>query len=208
MPFTTTSTTHIKDSDKNFLFLSVDGANILPMSFSVCQFLKENGYTTLLIDGNLGVSTQDEIDTDLDKVLSDKAAISKAIHTTKGVSYLSGKASHPFATKSKNYQNQFLADLNTLSGNFDKIFAALSSESSNLQELWLSWAEKKYLFFQTENLFLEKTAEFLHNYPNQIDGLISLNKNPHLSRLAWIRLKKIIPDLPELIIDIKQTVQE
>lgn len=207
MPFINAPLQNTNAFYKNVLFLSVDGGDTWTSALSLCQFIKSQKLLPLLVDGDLGVSLKEKIDLHLDKVLMDKAALSKAIHYTKQIPVLSGRATHPLSTKPKSFQRQFLSDLIILSGNFDKTIVSLSLENTNLQELWLSWAEKKFLFFQTNNLFLEKTAQFLLDYPNQIDGLISLNNNPHLSRLAWLRLKKITPDLPELISDIKQTVQ-
>ena len=208
MPFINIPLQNTNTLYKNILFMSVDGSDTWSSAFSLCQYIKNQNHLPLLVDGNIGVSLKEKIDLHLDKVLMDKAALSKAIHYIKQIPILSGKAIHPLSVKPKSFQQQFISDLIILSGNFDKTIVSLSSENISLQELWLSWAEKKFLFFQTSNLFLEKTAQFLFDYPNQIDGLISVDNNPHLSRLAWLRLKKMFPDLPELISDIKQTAQK
>ena len=207
MPFINNSPQTENLSFKNILYLSVDHSDIHSQTVEIAKNYLTQNLNPLWIDGNLGFSDNDKIYTPLDKMLNDKAAISKAIRKINHLSILSGKATHPLVTLPLNFQQQFISDLSLLSGNFDKMFVSLSSSDTQLQELWLSWADKTYLFFKTENLFLEKTAQFLSDYVSQIDALISLNPNPHTSRLAWLRLKKMIPDLPELILDITKAAQ-
>ena len=99
---------------------------------------------------------------------------------------------------------QFFSDLQIYEEHFDRVIIAISSQNFHLQQLWLDWTDRTFLFFKNDNLSLEKTVNFLINHAHRVHGLIGTDKNPHETRLAWMRIKKIVPDAPDLILDIKK----
>ncbi len=204
MPFTVLAPLPVMSKIKKILFLSLENRPIHSLTVEYARFLQQQSLSPLWIDGNLGNSDSNKIYDPLDKMLQDKAAISKTIRRQKDLSILSGKANKTLLNCSKTFQHQFLCDLNTISIHFDKLIVSLMTSDNDFQDLWLSWAESRYLFFSSDNFSLEKTAQFLINCPYKIQGLISTDSNSHQSLLAWIRLKQIVGEVPPLITDIKK----
>ena len=64
--------------------------------------------------------------------------------------------------------------------------------------------ENIYLLFNTKNLFLNRTASWLKENENRAKGLIGIGKNDQEILLAYQRLKEILEDVPELVLDIKK----
>lgn len=193
---------------KSILFLSVDKQKIHAKTAEFARSQLQNLGNILWIDANLGGSEYDKMYIPLDKVLHDKGALPKAIRHSKQLSILSGRSSKPLSLCSEIQQKQFLLDLTTLSENYTQIIVSAETIQPNLQNLWLDWAQKKFLLFSCENLALEKTADFLKENAHKIDGLICLDSNENKAYLTWVRLQKIIPNIPKLILDITKTAQE
>ncbi len=185
---------------KRILMTTADQSPIYQETEKLARFLQHQEQRILCVDGDLGNGVAEN--PYLNQVLQDKGAITKAIKKIKQLSILGGKSELSLAQQPQWFQQQLLSDLQFYEENFSRIIVAIGSQNIQLQKLWLSWADKTFLFFQNENIFLEKTAEFISKYKEKINGLIGVDSNPHETRLAWMRLKKIIPETPDLIVDI------
>ena len=187
---------------KRTLITTADEAPVYRTTESLAQFLQSQNQRILLIDGDLGNGSADN--PELTKVLHDKAAIPKAVKHINQMAVLSGKADCSLAQNPESFKMQFFSDLQIYEEHFDRVIIAISSQNFHLQQLWLDWTDRTFLFFKNDNLSLEKTVNFLINHAHQVHGLIGTDKNPHETRLAWMRIKKIVPDAPDLILDIKK----
>ncbi len=187
---------------KKILMTTVDQSPVYQETEKLAFFLQHQEQRILCIDGDLGNGVTSN--PDLDQVLQDKGAIPKAIKKMHRLAVLGGKANYSLAQTPDWFKLQFISDLQVYEEHYDRMIVAISSQNFQLQNIWLNWADKTFLFFQSENLFLEKTASFLSQYPDKIFGLIGTDKNPHKTQLAWMRLKKIVPSTPDLILDIKK----
>ena len=185
---------------KRILMTTADQSPIYQETEKLARFLQNQEQRILCVDGDLGNGIAEN--PNLTQVLQDKGAIPKAIKKIRHLSILGGKAEQSLAQTPNYFQQQFLSDLQIYEEHFHRIIVAIGSQNTDLQNLWLSWVDKTFLFFQNENIFLEKTAEFLIQHPKQVYGLIGISPNPHESRLAWMRLKQIVPQTPDLILDI------
>lgn len=187
---------------KRILLTTADEAPVYKATENLAKFLQSQQQRTLLIDGDLGNGTADN--PELSQVLHDNAALPKAVKHINQLSVLSGKADTSLAQNSQSFKMQFFSDLQIYEELFDRVIIAISSQNTHLQQLWLDWTDKTFLYFKNDNLSMEKTVNFLINHTHQIHGLIGSDKNPHETRLAWIRLKQIVPDAPDLILDIQK----
>lgn len=187
---------------KRILITTADQSPIYQETEKLAKFLQNQDQRILCIDGDLGNGVTEN--PYLDQVLQDKGAIPKAIKKIRHLAILGGKSNLSLAQKPLWFQQQFLSDLQVYEEHYNRMIVAIGSQYTQLQNLWLNWADKTFLFFQNENIFLEKTVEFLINHPNCVYGLIGINTNPHETRLAWMRIKKIVPETPDLILDIKK----
>ncbi len=187
---------------KRILLTTADEAPIYKATESLAIFLQSHQQRTLLIDGDLGNGTVEN--PELSQILHDKGGLPKAIKRINHLSILSGKADTSLAQNSESFKMQFFSDLQIYEELFDRVIIAISSQNIHLQQLWLDWTDKTFLYFKNDNLSLEKTVNFLTNHTHQIHGLIGTDKNHHETRLAWMRLKKIVPDAPDLILDLKK----
>ena len=187
---------------KRILMTTADESPIYQEMESLAHFLKNQEQHILCVDGDLGNGLKEN--DALNKVLQDKGAIPKAVQKTHHLAVLGGKSNQTLAQSSDSFKMQFLADLQLYEEQFDHVIVAIGSHNTQLQELWLKWTNTTFLFFKNENLSLERTANFLTKYSHKINGLIGISKNLHETRLAWMRLRKIIPETPDLILDIKK----
>ena len=187
---------------KRILITTADESPVYRRTENLAQFLQSQNQRILLIDGDLGNGSVEN--PNLTNVLHDKAAIPKAIKKINQLSVLSGKADCSLAQNPDSFKMQFFSDLQIYEEHFDRVIIAISSQNFHLQQLWLDWTDKTFLFFQNNNLCVEKTVNFLINHAHQVHGLIGTDENPHETRLAWMRIKKIVPDAPNLILDIKK----
>ena len=187
---------------KKILMTAADDSPVYKAAENLARFLQNQNQNILLIDGDLGNGTNEN--PNLTQVLRDKGAIPKAIRKVQSLAVLGGKADYSLAQTSACFQSQFLSDLQLYEEHFNRTITAIGPQNVQLQNLWLEWADKTILFFKNNNIFLEKTAEFLSTHKNQISGLIGVDSNSHETRLAWMRLKKIVPETPDLILDIKK----
>ena len=185
---------------KKILITTADYSPIYQETEKLARFLQGQNERILCIDGDLGNGIKEN--PNLSQVLRDKGAISKAVKTIHRLSVLGGKADVSFVQRPYWFWVQFLSDLQLYEEHYDRMIVALGYKYVELQDLWLKWADRTFLFFRNDNLKLEKTAEFLSTHKNQIYGLIGANPNRHETRLAWMRLKKIEPTTPDLILDI------
>ena len=101
-------------------------------------------------------------------------------------------------------QYQFLQDLTRLYPNYDKVILTVDGKNSVLQKKWMQHAENIYLLFHAKNLFFGRTASWLQEYPGKANGLIGVGRNEQEVLLAYIRLKELLGDVPELIFDIQK----
>ena len=173
---------------KKILMTTADQSPIYQETEKLAKFLKNQEQRILCVDGDLGNGIAPN--PYLNKILQDKGAIAKAIKKIHHLAVLGGKSELSLAGQPDWFQKQFLSDLQLYAENYDRIMVAIGSQNIQLQNQWLSWVDKTFLFFQNENLYLEKTAEFLFSHPNQVFGLIGVSQNLHETRLAWMRLKK------------------
>ena len=187
---------------KKILMTAADQSPIYQETEKLAHFFKNQEQRILCVDGDLGNGNTPN--PYLNKILQDRGAIAKAIKKIHHLAVLGGKADLSLAEQPNWFQQQFLSDLQLYAQNYDRIIVAIGSQNTQLQNLWLSWADKTFLFFQNENLYLEKTADFLSQHAKKIGGLIGVNPNTHETRLAWMRLKKIVPETPDLVLDIKK----
>lgn len=187
---------------KRILITTADEAPVYKATEALAHFLQQQNQHTLLIDGDLGNGSIDN--PALTQVLTDKGAMPKAIKKIDNLSILSGKADRTLAQNPDSFKMQFFSDLQIYEEHFERIIIAISSQNAHLQKLWLDWTDKTFLFFKNDNLSLEKTVDFLINHAQQIHGLVGTDEDPHETRLAWMRIKKIVPDAPDLILDIKK----
>lgn len=187
---------------KRILMTAADDSPVYKAAENLARFLQHQNQNILLIDGDLGNGANEN--PNLSQVLRDKGAITKAIRKIQNVAVLGGKSDYSLAQTSPCFQLQFLSDLQLYEEHFNRTITAIGPQNVQLQNLWLEWADKTILFFKNNNIFLEKTAEFLSLYKNKISGLIGIDTNLHETRLAWMRIKEIVPETPDLILDIKK----
>ena len=69
---------------------------------------------------------------------------------------------------------------------------------------WMQHAENIYLLFNAKNLLLGRTLNWLQENAEKAKGLIGIGKNEQDILLGYMRLKEILGNVAELILDIKK----
>ena len=191
---------------QRLLITCADDSNVIDISFELAKIFRDQNQSVLWIDGNLGESTPDFFQTssDLKRVLSGELPLTQALQTQDKISILAGKSDVFLAELPKHQQYQFLNDLQKLYLNFDKVIFSVNGKNSSLQKKWMKEAQEIYLVFNAKNLFLNRTLTWLKENRTKVKGLIGLGKNDQAVLLAYMRLKEILDEIPELILDIKK----
>ena len=189
---------------QKILITCADDSNVTKVSFELAKMFHQMGNSVLWINGNLGENTLPNIpnSTELEAVFCGKLPLTHAIQNIEGLSVLTGISKHFLAELSETNQYQFLQDFKKLYPNFDKVVFTVDGKNPILQKKWIEETENTYLLFSTKNLFLNRTANWLNE--NKADGLIGIGKNDQEILLAYMRLKEILGEVPELILDIKK----
>ena len=188
------------------LITCADDSNVIKNSFELAKVWHAKGCHVLWIDGNLGESLPDGMvaHPDLEKVLLGQLPLTQVLQEVEGISVLTGLSEHFFAELSEIKQYQFLQDLNKIYPNFDKVILSVDGKNPILQKKWMGQAESIYLLFHAKNLLLGRTLTWLQENPLKASGLIGIGKNEQAVLLAYMRLKEILGNVPELILDIKK----
>lgn len=188
------------------LITCADDSDVLKYSFELAKFWCTKGNSVLWVDGNLGEPHKENIqpNPDLEKVLRGVLPLTHILQEAEGVSVLSGYADICLAELDEIKQYQFLQDLNEIYSNFDKVILCVDGKNLNLQKKWMEVADNVYLLFNAKNLLLGRTLNWLGENPSKAKGLIGIGKNDQAVLLAHMRLKEILGDIPELILDIKK----
>ena len=137
---------------KRILITTADQSPIYQETEKLAKFLQNQDQRILCIDGDLGNGVTEN--PYLDQVLQDKGAIPKAIKKIRHLAILGGKSNLSLAQKPLWFQQQFLSDLQVYEEHYNRMIVAIGSQYTQLQNLWLNWADKTFLFFQNENIFL------------------------------------------------------
>ncbi len=195
-----------KSSFSRLLITSADDSDVVTISFELAKLLNKNGNAVLWIDGNLGernaLTTFDN--SDLREILSGQLPPTQAIQQIENIFVLTGKSESFLAEQSDIKQCQFLQGLRNLYPNYDKVILSVDGKNPALQQKWMNEAENIYLLFNTKNLLLSRTLAWLKENPLKAKGLIGIGKNDQEVLLSYMRLKEILGDIPELILDIKK----
>lgn len=195
-----------RESVRQILITSADDSDVVKTSFELAKILNEKGADTLWVDGNLG--EQQPVgcpeNPPLEKVIQGQSPLTHAIQQIDGISILTGKSEHFFAEISEIQQYQFLKDLHRIYSLFDKIILSVDGKNPALQKKWMNEAEEIYLLFNSKNLLLNRTLNWLHENAHKTKGLIGIGSNHQSVLLAYMRLREILGELPELILDIKK----
>ena len=195
-----------KSSFSRLLITSADDSDVVTISFELAKLLNKNGNAVLWIDGNLGernaLNTFDN--SDLREILSGQLPPTQAIQQIENIFVLTGKSESFLAEQSDIKQCQFLQGLRNLYPNYDKVILSVDGKNPALQQKWMNEAENIYLLFNTKNLLLNRTLAWLKENPLKAKGLIGIGKNDQEVLLSYMRLKEILGDIPELILDIKK----
>lgn len=191
---------------QRLLITCADDSNIEPISFELAKFFQKQGQSVLWIAGNLGEKTDTTLpeNIDLNRVLSGQVPATQVLQEKEGVFVLTGKADCFLAELSEEMQYQFLQNLKNLYPNFDKVVFAVDGKNLSLQKKWMNEAQEVYFVFHSKNLFLNRTSAWLKENAHLVKGLIGLGKNDQEVLLAYQRLKEILEEVPELILDIKK----
>ena len=134
----------------------------------------------------------------------DYSVVRVPLQQVEGISVLTGHAKHFLAECTEIVQQQFILGLKILYPNFDKVILAVKGNNPVLQRKWIKAAENVYLLFHAKNLLLGRTLDFLKENGTHTNGLIGVGKNDQDVLLAYARLKEILGNIPELILDIKK----
>ena len=197
---------HESQPVQRLLITCADDSDVIKTSFELAKVFQKNGEKILWVDGNLGehlpASFSDNIN--LEKVILGQLPLTQAIQQIENISVLTGISKHFLAEVSERQQFQFLQDLRDIYPNFDKIILAVDGKNPTLQKKWMDEAERIYLLFNTKNLFLGRTSAWLQENQKKAVGLIGIGKNDQEVLLAYMRLKEIVSEVPELILDIKK----
>ena len=188
------------------LITSADDSNVIYTALELAKILEKKENTVLWVDGNLGEQSpsEDFKNQNLERVLSGQLPLTEAIQKIENVSVLAG-ITHPFlAELSDMQQYRFLQDLKKVYPNFDKVILSVDGKNPVLQKKWMNEAENTYLLFNTKNLLLNRTLAWLKENDHHVNGLIGIGKNDQEVLLAYMRLKEVLGDIPELILDIKK----
>lgn len=193
-----------KPQIQRILITSADDSDVIKTSFKLAKTLSEKEGPVLWIDGNLGEHSLKETEpTDiLEKALTGQIPLTEALKEIEGITVLEGSSKHFFAELSETSQYQILQDLKNIYLNFNKVILAVDGKNLPLQRKWMKQAENIYLLFNAKNLLLNRTLSWLKE--NTAKGLIGIGKNDQEVLLTYLRLKEILIELPELILDIKK----
>ena len=166
----------------------------------------ETENSILWIDGNLGerLPVGFPENPDLEKVILGKLPLTYGIQKYKNISILTGNTKRFLAELPETNQYQFLQDLRSIYPYFRKIIIAVDGKNPTLQKKWMKEVESAYLLFNCKNLFLGRTAAWLSENKHLVKGLIGIGKNDQEVLLAYQRLKEVLGEIPELILDIKK----
>ena len=190
----------------HLLITSADDSNVIDTSLELAKILAQQGNSVLWVDGNLGKKSpsDDFKNPDLNRVLTGQLPLTEAIQKVGNISILAG-ITHPFlAELSDINQYRFLQDLRKVYLNFDKVVLSVDGKNPVLQKKWMNEAESTYLLFNTKNLLLNRTLAWLEENNHRTNGIIGIGKNEQEVLLAYMRLKKILGEIPDLILDIKK----
>ena len=205
MPFITPDLLfHETSSFRHLLITSADDCDVIKTSFELAKLLYKGGESVLWIDGNLGENQPFQMaeDPNLEAVLSEQLPVTQIIQQIEGVSVISGIAKHFLGEQTNIKQQQFLQDLRLLYPNYDKVVLAVNGKNPELQKKWMAETENIYLMFNAKNILLNRTLAWLKE--NTAKGLIGIGRNDQDVLLSYMRLKEVLGEVPELILDIKK----
>ena len=188
------------------LITCADDSDVLKQSFELAKFWSAKGNSVLWVDGNLGEHQLDaeKENPDLEKVLKGQIPLTHIIRQVQGISVVTGRANLCLAEVNEIKQYQFLQDLGDIYSNYDKVILTVDGKNPALQKKWMKGAENIYLLFHAKNLLLGRTLNWLQENKEETNGLIGIGKNNQAILLAYMRLKEILGEVPELILDIKK----
>ena len=191
---------------ERLLFTCADDSDVRKISFEVAKILEKKGNSVFWVDGNLGEksSKNNSENPNLERVILGQLPLTEAIYKTENIFVLTGEAEHSLAELSESKQYQFLQDLKNIYPNFDKVILSVDGKNPELQKKWVEETADIYLLFSTKNLLLNRTLAWLKENKNKAKGLIGIGKNDQEVLLAYLRLKEILGEIPELILDIKK----
>ena len=191
---------------QRILMTSADDCDVARISFEFAKLLAQKGGSVLWIDGNLGEKLPEGMPAhpDLEKVLLGQLPLTQILQEVQGISVLTGASEHFLAELNEIKQYQFLQDLGRIYPNFDRVVLSVDGKNPALQKKWMEQAESIYLLFNTKNLLLGRTLNWLQENPSKAKGLIGIGKNDQAVLLSYMRLKGILGEVPELILDIKK----
>ncbi len=193
-----------KISTQRILITGADDSDVVSISFQVAKSLKQMKTSVLWIDGNLGERGKSESSDTTQKVLKGQLPATEILQEKEEISVLEEKADYFLGELPVQKQYQFLQDLKELYPNYDKVVIAVDGKNPELQKKWMEQAENIYLVFNAKNLLMNRTLAWLKENKNKTKGLIGLGKNNQEVLLAYMRLKNILGNIPELILDIKK----
>ena len=191
---------------ERLLFTCADDSDVRKISFEVAKILEQKGNSVFWVDGNLGEknSKNNSENPSLERVILGQLPLTEAIYKKENVFVLTGESEHSLAELSEHKQYQFLQDLKNIYPNFDKVILSVDGKNPELQKKWVEETADIYLLFSTKNLLLNRTLAWLKENKNKAKGLIGIGKNDQEVLLAYLRLKEILGEIPELILDIKK----
>ena len=191
---------------ERLLVTSADDSDVVKASFELAQILAQQGDSVLWVDGNLGEKAfgNEPDNPSLEKVIMGQLPLTEVIYKKENVFVLAGLAKQCLAGLSVSRQYQFLQDLKNIYPNFDKVILSVDGKNPALQQKWIQQTDNVYLLFNTKNLLLNRTLAWLKENLQKTKGLIGIGKNEQEVLLTYIRLKNILGDIPELILDIKK----
>lgn len=197
------------NEDKNIsrlLITSADDSDVVKTSFELAKAFYEKENSILWIDGNLGERLPADFpeNPDLEKVISFQLPLTYGIKIYQNISVITGNTKHFLSELPEQKQFQFLQDLRNVYPYFKKNIIAVDGKNPTLQKKWMKEVESAYLLFNCKNLFLGRTATWLNENRHLVKGLIGIGKNDQEVLLAYQRLKEILDEIPELILDIKK----
>ena len=195
-----------KETIQTLLITSADDSDVIHSSFELAKIFHQKGNTVLWVDGNLGESSPENFTNsqNLERVILGQLPITEAIQEVEGISVLTGHAKIFLAERTEIEQQQFILNLKILYPNFDKVILTVKGNNPILQKEWIDAAENVYLLFRTKNLLLGRTLNWLKENGKHTKGLIGIGKNDQEILLTYMRLKEILGNVPELILDIKK----
>ena len=191
---------------ERLLITCADDSDVMKTSFELAKILAQQGNSVLWVDGNLGERPFENFpeNPNLEKVIMGKLPLTEAIFQAENVYILSGKSEHFLAELPPASQYQFLQDLEDTYPNFDKVILSVDGKNPVLQKKWIEETENIYLLFSTKNLLLNRTLVWLKENMLKTKGLIGIGKNDQEILLTYMRLKNLLGEIPELILDIKK----